>query len=118
MQDVAMLAFMDKRRIVDLHHVQLAMVVGERNEKLEALSRRQQRASLLRLAHGRDRVVHQRRHAGTVQRRLEPARTDKEGEVAADLLVLDGRNEAGGGCAPEEWLKRNLAPAPGTRFAG
>ncbi len=66
-------------------------------------------------AHGGDRVVHQFGHARSVERRLEPARAHEQGELVADLQVLDRGEHAARRRAPDERLEDELAPAAGLR---
>ena len=88
MQDVMVLQLVDQRRIVDLHELVIAVIVGQRHEQIERMARRQQRSrGLPRRAHRGDRVVHQRGHDAAVERRPEPARAHEQREFLAHLHV-------------------------------
>ncbi len=99
-----MLALLDRRRIVHFEPALVAVMVGQRHEQVEPVTRRQQRRGRARrLAHAGGGVVHQFRHAGAVERRLEPARAHEQREFAAHLGVADFVDAANIGNAPQEW---------------
>ena len=89
-QDVMMIEFMDQRRIVDLHELLVAVIIGQRDEQVERSGRRE--AAKPRgpsPPHRRHRVIHQAGHHVAVERRLEPARTHEQRQFLPHLQVLD-----------------------------
>ena len=115
-QYVVVVALMDERRIVNLNELVVAVIIGERDIKIERLAGGEQRGvGALRRAHGCHRVVHQAGHHAPVERWLEPARAYEQGKLPAHLHVRDRAETAGPGNRPEERLEEPLAPGPGAR---
>ena len=115
-QDVVVIELMNERRIVDLHQLLIAVIVGQRDEQVERQAGGQQRGlRVLGGAHARHGVIHQAGHGAPVERRLEPARTHEQRQLLAHLQVPDRAKALGLGSDPDERLQEPLAPGAGAR---
>ena len=119
-QHVVMIELVDERRIVNLHELLIAVVVGQRDEQVEQLAGRQQRAlAVLRRAHRGHGVVHQAGHHAPVERRPEPARAHEQRQFLPHLQIGDGLEPAGRARGPEQAAAGTTcstgAPAPRPR---
>ena len=97
LQDVVVIDLVNERRIVDLHQLLIAVVVGDRHEQVERLAGRKQRVQwIVGRAHGGDAVVHQAGHHAAIERRPEPARAHEQRELAPRLQIADQAKSSGG----------------------
>src|SRR6516225_4176739 len=115
-QNVMVIALVDERRIVNLHELLVTVVVRQGDEQVERLAGwEQRRARTLSRAHGRHGVIHETRHHPPVERRLEPARANKQKKLLPYLHVGDRTEASEPRYRPQERLKEPLAPGAGTR---
>ena len=111
-QHVVMIELVDQRRIVDLHQLLVAVVIGQRDEQVERSDRTAAASACgpSRVAHRGHGVVHQAGHHAPVERRLEPARAHEQRQLLPHLQIGDGLEPAGLRRAPEQRLQEPLAP--------
>ena len=110
-QNVVMVELMDERRIVDLHQLLVAVIVGQGDEQVEQLAGGKQRPrGILRRAHRGHGVIHQAGHHAPVERRLEPARAHEQRQFLPHLQSVMVLEPAGRARGPEQRLQEPFAP--------
>ena len=116
-QHVVMVQLVDQRRIVNLHELVIAVIVGERHEQIEALTRGQERGGRVPwCTHRGHRVVEQGRHDAATERRAKPARAHEQGKFLADFEVADRAQHAGARRSPQHRPQEPFAPGARARI--
>ena len=112
-----MLELVDQRRIVDLHELLIAVIVGERDEQVERVAGRQQRARRRAPAPMRgDRVVHQPAMSGPSSGGWNQRERTNSESFWRTSDILDRPQHAGRRRGPDHRPEEPLAPRAGPRF--
>src|SRR5579883_373301 len=108
-----MLALLDRRGIMRLKKLSIAVMVGDGDEEVEPLARGEKRARrALRFAQGRDGIIHELGHAGAVEGWLEPARAYEEREFPPHFGIANIAEPGRGAGAPDEGQHIGLLHRP------